>query len=620
MAKGRTIAVRITADTRGLVAGVTRAELTLGNLRKTAVAGTAVLAKFAAAGAGAAAGALTALYARTAPMIDASAKLADRLNMSTKALGGLQLQAKMSGVSAEMLTGALDRMTISIGKAVDEGGALAKSFKDIGLDLTELSGLSADEQFKKIADAIGGLKTVTAQAAAATEIFGRSGVQMLNMLREGSSAIDEAQKRAEAYGTALSRVDAAKVELANDAWENAQEAMQGMANRITVKLAPLVEALATMFSDAALDAGGFKDAIDNAFNTGIRVAGFFADVVQGLRVAFKGAELTIYSFEAVVFEVFRAAAHVAAKGFETWFSLADAAIKKINEAFGKNFATFDFKAEDAPFVKALDEMSITSIDHIRELRSEMDALAMQEMPSDKIEAFTAKVQAESQKAAEAVAASRRQMFQEGSTEETDKKLKEDFERFREGLLSKEAAEIESMARMQAEMRKFHDAGLMSNGQYWGQTAKMTVGFLTNITASVANHSKKAFDLNKKLSIAQTIMNTYEMATSAYKALAGIPIVGPALGAAAALAAIKFGQMQIQGIKSAQFGGGTAPSAQNTPAPATTPVGGGGGGGGGATAQQTVILHGIDPNALYNGSQLIDVLNLAIKDGKRLVIA
>lgn len=620
MAKGRTIAVRITADTRGLVAGVTKAELTLGNLRKTAVAGTAVLAKFAAAGATAAAGALTALYARTAPLIDANAKLADRLNMSTQALGGLQLQARMTGVEAATLTSSLDRMTVAIGKAASDGGALAQSFKDIGLDADKLAGMTADEQFKAIADGISELKTATSQAATAQEIFGRSGTEMLNMLREGSAGIEEAQKKAEAYGLALSRVDAAKVEAANDAMDESKQALDGIANRITVKLAPIVKALSGGFAEAALESKGFSDTIDRAFNGAIKTIGFLADVVQGLRVGFKGVELVVFTLEASILEVFKGATRIIAMSLEGWLSLFDIAIDKINKAFGKDFAKFNFKADDSPFVQAVDSLSETAHNHISDLTGELQALAMQEMPSEKIQAFVTKVQAESQKAAQAVADARKKMFVEENTDEADKKMAEDFAKFQENLLSKEAAEINSMARVHAEMEKYHKAGLMSTSQYWGQTAKMTVGFLTTISGSVANHSKKAFDLNKKLSIAQTIMNTYEMATSAYKALAGIPYVGPVLGAIAAAAAIKFGHMQIQGIKSMQFGGGTAPSAANVPAPATTPVGGGGAGSmGGGGGQQTVILEGVNPNSLYSGSQLIDIINMAVKDGKKLVI-
>jgi hypothetical protein len=619
--KGRTVAVRITADTKGLVAGVTRAEVNLSNLRKTAVAGTTVLAKLAATAAAAGAGALTALYARTAPLIDQNAKLADRLNISTEALAGMQLQAGLSGISNETLSKSLEKMIVNIGRAANEGGTYEKALERIGLKSDELRKMSADQQFNAVADAISGLGTASEQAAAAQDIFGRSGVEMLNLMREGSGAILDAQRRAEAYGLAISRVDAAKVEAANDAWDESQKAMEGIANRITVKLAPIVEALSGGFADAALESQGFGQTIDRVFNGAVKTVGFFADMIQGFRVVFKGAELVVFTFEAAIFEVFRAATHTVATSLEGWLGLFDVAIEKINKTFGKDFATFDFNAADSPFVKAVDELSNSSIAHIQELKDEMQALALQELPSEKIERFVANVQAASQKAAEAVAANRKAVFAGAEEDGASSALEEEYRKFQEMHMARETAEIESLSRSLEQLKKFHDAGLASTGQYWGQTTKLTIGTLTTLTASVANHSKKAFDLNKKLSIAQAVMNTYEMATGAYKALAGIPIVGPALGAAAAAAAIKFGQLQIQGIKSAQFGGGTAPSAQNTPAPATTPVGGGSSGGiGAAGAQQTVILEGVNPNSLFTGSQLIDIINMSVKDGKRLVLA
>jgi len=65
-------------------------------------------------------------------------------------------------------------------------------------------------------------------------------------------------------------------------------------------------------------------------------------------------------------------------------------------------------------------------------------------------------------------------------------------------------------------------------------------------------AEKAFKLQKTASIANTLISTYEMATKAYKALAGIPIVGPALGTAAATAATVFGLKQVDAISRQQF--------------------------------------------------------------------
>lgn len=68
----------------------------------------------------------------------------------------------------------------------------------------------------------------------------------------------------------------------------------------------------------------------------------------------------------------------------------------------------------------------------------------------------------------------------------------------------------------------------------------------------AGQSKKAFAMYKAFSIAKAVINTYEMATGAYTALAQIPIVGPALGAAAAAAAIAYGINQVNTIKNQQY--------------------------------------------------------------------
>ena len=69
---------------------------------------------------------------------------------------------------------------------------------------------------------------------------------------------------------------------------------------------------------------------------------------------------------------------------------------------------------------------------------------------------------------------------------------------------------------------------------------------------MAGQSKKAFAMYKAFSIAKAVMNTYEMATGAYNALVTIPYVGPALGAAAAAAAIAYGINQVNTIKNQQY--------------------------------------------------------------------
>lgn len=88
--------------------------------------------------------------------------------------------------------------------------------------------------------------------------------------------------------------------------------------------------------------------------------------------------------------------------------------------------------------------------------------------------------------------------------------------------------------------------------------------------------KKAFEQNKKLQIAQAIIGTLQAAIQAYQSLAVIPIVGPALGVAAAAAALIFGYKKVDLIKSQTY-----ESASGGRVTASS------GGGGGAAASPTI---------------------------------
>ena len=55
-----------------------------------------------------------------------------------------------------------------------------------------------------------------------------------------------------------------------------------------------------------------------------------------------------------------------------------------------------------------------------------------------------------------------------------------------------------------------------------------------------------------MAIAQTVIDTYASAVSSYKALAGIPIVGPALGFTAAAIAVAAGMARVSAIRSTKY--------------------------------------------------------------------
>jgi len=77
----------------------------------------------------------------------------------------------------------------------------------------------------------------------------------------------------------------------------------------------------------------------------------------------------------------------------------------------------------------------------------------------------------------------------------------------------------------------------------------------NFMGNIATLFGEGTAIGKAAAITETIINTYKGAQAAYASLSSIPVVGPALGAAAAAAQIKVGFDNIKKIKAAGKGGG-----------------------------------------------------------------
>jgi len=84
-----------------------------------------------------------------------------------------------------------------------------------------------------------------------------------------------------------------------------------------------------------------------------------------------------------------------------------------------------------------------------------------------------------------------------------------------------------------------------------QQIDATASFFGDIAQLAKNGGEEGFKIYKAAAIAQAVIGTYSSAVKAYDSLASIPVVGPALGAAAAAAAVAFGFQQVAAIKAQQ---------------------------------------------------------------------
>lgn len=233
---------------------------------------------------------IVAGVSRAAERVDLLAKTADKLGIGTEALAGFQHAAELTGVSVKQASTALQRMVRRIAEAAQGTGEAKKALEELGLSAAELGQLAPDQQFRRIADAMSGVTNQADRVRLAMRLFDSEGVALVNTLKLGADGLDAMTQQAGQLGLALSRVDAAKVEMANDAITRMQSVMSGVFNQLAVHLAPLLEEIANRFTNAAAAGDGLGATIGNLVDYGVRGVGFLADSWQGLIVVFRAAQ------------------------------------------------------------------------------------------------------------------------------------------------------------------------------------------------------------------------------------------------------------------------------------------------------------------------------------------
>ena len=269
--------------------------------RATKTAGVALATAAAAAG-----GALVALTKSGLATVDALGKSADKLGITTQAYASLSHAANLAGVQQASLESAFKRMARTVSDASEGLSASERSLTALGLSSEALLKLSPDKQFAAIADALNGVENATRRAALAQQVFGRSGVDLLNLTKEGSAGFAAFAHEAQVLGLNISRIDAAKVEAANDAVGRIRTGFSGLGQQLAVQFAPLIEDIAVQFFDATEAAGGMEEVARQAFDGMTNAAGLFLDVLDGLEVAWLRVKVATGEAMAIGLEAARA--------------------------------------------------------------------------------------------------------------------------------------------------------------------------------------------------------------------------------------------------------------------------------------------------------------------------
>jgi hypothetical protein len=284
--------VSLTANTGNLSRGMKRASKIVGRFSNdvTRVA-RALTSPLALITGGLTAAGLLAKMRSAANGIDALAKASDKLGISTQALAGFRHAAEQTGIGADQATVALQRMVRRISEAAQGTGEARSALRELGLSAKELAALSPDQQFRAIAGAMSNVAQQGDRVRLAMRLFDTEGVALVNTLSLGTDGLDKMAEEAGTLGLAISRVDAKKIEQANDAMDRAGKAIDGAFAALAIRFAPAIEEAANRFTAMTADAERFGELSASVFDGVIKAIGFVADAVYSLRLVWKGLQV-----------------------------------------------------------------------------------------------------------------------------------------------------------------------------------------------------------------------------------------------------------------------------------------------------------------------------------------
>lgn len=221
------------SDTRA----IKRAGRALGTLKTAAKTGAIAIAGFAAAGA--------KLITSVAKSSDKIAKSSKQLEINAQFLQAMGHAAQLSGTSISAVEMGIRRMSAAALEASRGSKAYTESFDEMGVSVRDASGKLKDNEtlLLETFEGLSRLEDSSRRVALAQKLFGRSGVQLIPMLKNGSAGLREMLNEADELGIVLEDSALKQAEDFQDSMTRMRARIGGVIARVATGLMPAVTRL-----------------------------------------------------------------------------------------------------------------------------------------------------------------------------------------------------------------------------------------------------------------------------------------------------------------------------------------------------------------------------------------
>lgn len=524
MASAGTVTVDFAAETAKFTAELKQVNARLKDM-ETGFGGMATAAKTAFSLISV--GVLTNFAKQAWNAADAIGDMSSRLGVSVESLSRLKYAAEQNDVSFESLSNGVKNLQ----KSLSETDPV---FSKLGLSAQALKELSLEQQFATLADAFRNVQSPADQTRVAMQLFGKAGVDLVPLLNQGAEGIAELTRRADELGLTLDGKTAAAIDLTDKKLKELRETLnsytaKGIAN-VVIGVETVAEGLAKLIHGSDTVEGRLTDQLNSLLSQR-------SGLLQQIRTD--------------------------EQALENSGAIAGRTLKIYIEANKRDLAEVEAQVN-----KINDQL--LGIDQERS-RAAVVAKPVAAPASDGLEEFTSpllqsQLTGGAQQAAEASAAIT-EIFAEANQQRIEDDIKARQESIAEDLRLQQEAAADRLS-IESEMHTTLRSLESETASVTAQLARSTLAELEKSAAerkaieqsvvssgiqalnawnqASTTKSKELVAINKAVSIAQALQNTYVGAT---KAIAQ----GGIFGYASAAAIVAFGLAQVAAIARTNYG-------------------------------------------------------------------
>lgn len=182
---------------------------------------------------------------------DDIATLSAKTGIATDKLQEYKYMAELVDVDVETITGSMKKLTATMYSA-SQGGSAANIFAELGVDIRDAGGALRDNEavFGDVLDALGAMTDETTRDAYAMKLFGKGAQDLNPLIKAGGDTIAELADEAHRMGYVLDSNSLESLIAVSDALERINKATESIKNQLAVALAPVVEKIADVLTQA----------------------------------------------------------------------------------------------------------------------------------------------------------------------------------------------------------------------------------------------------------------------------------------------------------------------------------------------------------------------------------